>query len=182
MALRVMSYYIVLFPPLDVCSAYPLGVITLSNNLFVLLTGSDSTQVSRFKNGKLILVALRLVSAVLPLAGSLFITNLAYIAKYVGLLGLFVCYFFPIMLQLRSQYVCHKIFKEAMSSSEPLSVSEELPLLARRRRKTGGLRWKQRTYYTPYSNVFSHPIIVIMFGIFALVVCGLIIASLVMSH
>ena len=129
------------------------------------------------------LVALRLISAVLPLIGSLFITNLAYIAKYVGLLGLFICYFFPIMLQLRSQYVCHKMFsREAVSSSEPLSVSEELPLLAGRHRKTGGLRWKQRTYYTQYSNVFSHPIIVIMFGIFALVVCGLIIASLTVSH
>ena len=163
------------------CSAYPLGVITLSNNLFVLFTGSDSTQVSRFKNGKLILVALRLISAVLPLTGSLFITNLAYIAKYVGLLGLFVCYFFPIMLQLQSQYVCHKMFGETLSS-EVTSGSEELPLLAGRHRKISGLRWRRRTYYTPYSNVFSHPIIVIVFGIFALVVCGLIIASLTVSH
>ena len=89
------------------------------------------------------------------------------------------------MLQLRSQYVCHKVFGEALSSSKitsPLSVSEELSLLAGRRHKTNGLRWRERSYYTPYSNVFSHPIIVMMFGIVAIVACGLIIASLTVSH
>lgn len=173
-----MSYYIVFFPSLDVCSAYPLGVFTISNNLFVLFTGSDSTELNKHSYGKLLLVGLRLGTAILPIIASLFIANLVYVVKYGGLLGLFICYFFPIILQLRSQYVCHKTFREAFST---LSISEELPLLADRHYNTGGLRWRVKTYYTPYSNIFSHPFIVMMFAAVAMVTCGLVIASLTVS-
>ena len=177
-----MAYYIVFFPSLDVCSAYPLGVFTLSNNLFVLFTGSDSTELTKHKYGKLLLLALRLGTVLLPVMASLFIANLVYVVKYAGLLGLFICYFFPIILQLQSQYVCHKMFRKAYSNISSLSGSEEMPLLAGRHHKTDGLRWRERTYYTPYSNVFSHPFIMVVFGVVALVVCGLIIASLTVSH
>jgi len=180
-ALRVMSYYIVFFPSLDVTSAYPLGVFTISNNLFVLLTGHDSTELTKCKHGKLILIGLRLGTAVFPIIASLFIANLVYVVKYAGLLGLFICYFFPIILQLRSQYVCHKTFS-SLSGKDTLLASEELPLLAGKHHKTSGLRLREKTYYTPYSTIFSHPIIVTMFGIVSLIACGLIIASLTVSH
>ena len=163
-------------------SAYPLGVFTLSNNLFVLFTGSDSTELTKHKYGRLLLISLRLGTAVLPIAAALFIANLVYVVKYAGLLGLFICYFFPIILQLRSQHVCHKTFKKAFSNISSLSFSEEMPLLASRHIKTNGLKWRERTYYTPYSNVFSHPFVVIVFGVIALVACGLVIASLTVSH
>ena len=160
------------------CSAYPLGVFTISNNLFVLFTGHDSTELNKHRYGKPLLIGLRLGTAVLPIIASLFIANLVYVVKYGGLLGLFICYFFPIILQLRSQHVCHKTFREALST---LSVSEELPLLTDRQYKTSGLRWNVKTYYTPYSNIFSHPFIVMMFGAVAVVACGLVIASLTVS-
>ena len=174
-ALRVMSYYIVLFPSVDVCSAYPLGVFALSNNLFVILTGTDTTQLNRHKHGKLILIALRLITATLPVVAALFIANLVYIVTYAGLLGLCICYLFPILLQLRSQYVCHKTF------SGTLPINRELPQLAGRYSRTAGLRWRVKSYYTPYSNVFSHPFIVIVFGVVASITCGFIIASLTVS-
>lgn len=178
-----MSYYIVFFPSLDVCSAYPLGVFTISNNLFILFTGSDSTELAKHKYGKLLLIGLRVGTALLPIIASLFIANLVYVVKYGGLLGLFICYFFPIILQLRSQYVCHRIFRGVFSRVSPVSDSEELPLLAGRRHRTSELlKWRVTTYYTPYSNVFSHPVIVMMFGVVAMVACGLIIASLTLSH
>ena len=180
-ALRVMAYYIVFFPSLDVSSAYPLGVFTISNNLFVLFTGSDSTELNKHRYGRLMLIALRLGTAILPIIASLFIANLVYVVKYAGLLGLFICYFFPIILQLRSQYVCHKTFAGVLSHTS-LSISEELPLLASRTHKSGGLKWRDRTYYTPYSNIFSHPIIVMVFGVISLVACGLVIASLTVPH
>ena len=163
------------------CSAYPLGVFTISNNLFVLFTGSDSTELTKHKYGRLLLISLRVGTAILPIVAALFIANLVYVVKYGGLLGLFICYFFPIILQLRSQYVCHKMFKKAFSTIT-LSTSEEMPLLAGRHHKTNGLKWRETTYYTPYSNVFSHPIIVIVFGVVALAACGLVIASLTVSH
>lgn len=177
-----MAYYIVLFPSLDVCSAYPLGVFALSNNLLVIFTGSDSTELNKHKYGRLILIVLRLLTAALPIVASLFIANLVYIVTYAGLLGLCICYLFPIILQLRSQYVCHKTFGEVFSEVTSSSVGgEELPLLAGRHHRASGLRWKVKTYYTPYSNIFSHPFIVIIFGVVALVTCGLIIGSLTVS-
>lgn len=178
-----MAYYIVLFPSLDVCSAYPLSVFAMSNNLFVVFTGLDTTELNKCKHGRLLLVVLRLVTAIPPIVASLFIANLVYVVTYAGLLGLCICYLFPIILQLRSQYVCHKTFGEVFTrvSSFSVTVSEELPLLAGRHHRTSGLRWRVKTYYTPYSNVFSHPIIVMMFGVVALVTCGLIIGSLTVS-
>ena len=84
------------------------------------------------------------------------------------------------MLQLRSQYVCHKTFGEVFSGvSSP--INKELPLVAGRCHGAGGLRLRVRTYYTPYSNIFSHPFVVILFGVVALVTCGFIIASLTVS-
>ena len=174
----MMSYYIVLFPSLDVCSAYPLSIFALSNNLFVMFTGSDTTELNRHKNGKLILVALRLVTATLPVVAALFIANLVYIVTYAGLLGLCICYLFPIMLQLRSQYVCYKSFEGAAAG---VTLPRELPLLGDRHPRTAGLRWRVKSYYTPYSNVFSHPFIVIVFGVVASITCGFIIASLTVS-
>ena len=180
-ALRVMSYYIVLFPSLDVCSAYPLTVFALSNNLFVCFTGCDTTELKKHKYGRLILIILRLVTSALPIVGALFIANLVYIVTYAGLLGLCICFLFPVMLQLRSQYVCHKTFGEVFTRASSLSVSEELSLLAGRRSRTSGLRWRVKTYYTPYSNIFSHPFIVVLFGVVSLVTCGFVIASLTVS-
>jgi len=182
-----MAYYIVLFPSLDVCSAYPLGVFTVSNNIFILFTGSDSTQLDKYKFGKLILVAFRLVCAVLPVVASLFIANLVFIVKYAGLLGLFICYFFPIILQLRSQYVCYKTFGTKLKPTGSFSISdhERLPLLADHTNKvlkSSGLGWKEETYYTPYSTVFSHPIIVVIFAIITMISCGLVITSLTVSQ
>ena len=86
----------------------------------------------------------------------------------------------PIILQLRSQYVCHKTFAGVLSHTS-LLISEELPLLASRTHKSGGLKWRDRTYYTPYSNILSHPIIVMVFVVISLVACGLVIASLTVS-
>ena len=177
-----MAYYIIFFPSLDVCSAYPLGVFTVSNNIFILLTGHDSTQFDKQKYGRLMLIVIRLVYTILPIIGSLFIANLVFIVKYAGLLGLFICYFFPIALQLRSQYVCHKTFKNAVPTHH-LPVNEELPLLAGSRNvKSSGLGWKEETYYTPYSTVFSHPIIVITFAVVTMISGGFVISSLTVSQ
>jgi len=179
-----MAYYIVLFPTLDVCSAYPLGVFATSNNLFQLFTGSDTTQIHKHKYGKVILVLLRLVCAVCPIIASLFVANLVYVVTYGGLLGLFICYFFPLMLQLRSQHLCYKTFKNAVWSSSSsrksqVPVNEELPLLVSGGRiKSNGFGLKEKSYYTPYSTVLSHPIVVLVFAVICVTSCGFIIASL----
>ena len=58
----------------------------------------------------LIQLLLKFIIALLPLVVALFITNLVYIVKYAGLVGFFIGLFCPIILQLRSQWLCAQYF------------------------------------------------------------------------
>ncbi|XP_065905713.1 transmembrane protein 104 homolog isoform X2 [Dysidea avara] len=111
-------------------------------------------------------------------------TALRVMAYYIVFFpSLDVCSAYPLALQLRSQYVCHKTFGTALVPTHRLPVNEELPLLISSRKvKSSGLGWKEDTYYTPYSTVFSHPIIVVVFAIITLISCGLVITSLTVSQ
>ena len=109
-ALRVMSYYIIFFPSLDVSSAFPLINVTIANNLFIMIMGVDTSQANTVRYGRLVKMSLRVVCAIIPITAALFATNLVFIVKYGGILGLTMCYFFPIALQLKSQYECFLVF------------------------------------------------------------------------
>ena len=75
-------------------------------------------QASTRQYGRLIKMILRLMCALLPIIAGLFITNLVFIVSYAGLLGLTMCYFFPIALQLKSQYMCCIIFSKRNRQGE----------------------------------------------------------------
>ncbi|KAL5502756.1 hypothetical protein EMCRGX_G009577 [Ephydatia muelleri] len=79
-ALRALSYIIILFPTLDVISAYPVVTCSMVNNLYQVIMGRDTSQRKHSYDG-LILVAMRAVVAILPIVCSLFISNLVYILK-----------------------------------------------------------------------------------------------------
>jgi hypothetical protein len=40
--LRILAYYLIFFPSLDVMSAYPLVVHVLVNNIYIIITGRGS--------------------------------------------------------------------------------------------------------------------------------------------
>ena len=96
-ALRALSYIIILFPTLDVISAYPLVTCSMVNNFYQVIMGRDTSQRKHSYDG-LILVAMRAVVAILPIVCSLFISNLVYILKYGELVGFLTAFFFPLAL------------------------------------------------------------------------------------
>eukprot|EP00731_Ephydatia_muelleri_P006574 Em0003g822a len=123
-ALRALSYIIILFPTLDVISAYPLVTCSMVNNLYQVIMGRDTSQRKHSYDG-LILVAMRAVVAILPIVCSLFISNLVYILKYGGLVGFLTAFFFPLALQLASQYKCVKVFGKELA---PAAAARGTPL------------------------------------------------------
>jgi len=190
--LRAMSYFLLLYPVLDMSSAYPLAVLVMKDNLFMAITGKDSiTGIMpdgdpRLKKKQQVLrLILTLCVAVLPLTGSFFVANLVDITRYAGLLGFAKCYFYPALLQLKSQYDCNKVFfeavkQEALNSTFDVSINNEtVPLISdKTETQVQYLQWNNPTYTTPYQTIFSHPIMVVVLSLFSIVAFGLAVASL----
>ena len=165
--LRALSYYLILFPSLDVMSAYPLTVICIVNNVYMALTGRDTSEKARSKYDWILRLGLRVTIAVLPLFLAFAAANLVFILQYAGLLGFAIGFLFPVILQLRSIYVCRKYFGQQRKSPKGDVVvivnTEKTPLV-----EAADKPWyspKTRHYMTPYSNaIISHPIFVIIIG------------------
>ena len=183
-ALRLLSYYIILFPSLDVMSAYPLMVHTVVNNVYMIITGRDSSRKPKWKYDWLLRLLLRLISSILPLLAAFGVANLIYVLKYAGLVGFAMCFGFPTALQLRSIYLCKKLFASTHISVSgthkdnnslnkspehkgeihpPQLGQEKAPLLSVQELQGKDSR---SLYMTPYSSVvFSHPITVVIVGV-----------------
>ena len=105
---RIVSYYIVLFPSLDVISLYPLYVTSIANNIYQVVMCRDTSQgdcTCKDKIGKLVF---RLVCAFLPLIGAAFISNLVTLLKIGGIFILFLGFLIPATCQLQSKRLCRK--------------------------------------------------------------------------
>eukprot|EP01028_Stygiella_incarcerata_P011832 TRINITY_DN691_c0_g6_i1.p1 TRINITY_DN691_c0_g6~~TRINITY_DN691_c0_g6_i1.p1 ORF type:complete len:505 (-),score=101.29 TRINITY_DN691_c0_g6_i1:207-1721(-) len=129
----VIVFAIILFPPLDVVSAYPLNAITLANNMMTLFHSSKTPSSSSHeeRTSKASKIAFRFLAAVPPFLISAVMKRLDVILKYTGVAGFFIFLFFPAALQLSSL----KKYKEAFG---------------------------ERARKSPYSTSFlSHPIVVI---------------------
>lgn len=141
---------------------------------------------------------MRVVNAILPILAAFGVANLIYVLKYAGLVG-FMCFTFPIILQLKSIAVCKKRFsalhisvssgdglspdhKEAIEaqeidSKEDLSspTLEKKDLLSSSEESKG----KSTLYMTSYSHFFiSHPVAVWAIGVAGVVLCFLAFLSL----
>ena len=178
-ALKVLSYYIILFPSLQMITGFPLGNTSIVNNIYVLLLGKDSGDDKR-RYAKHALLALQFICAVLPLALAFAVSNLLYVVQYAGLLGFAICHLFPAMLQFASQYHCMKVF--GGSSGSLNGSNEHLPLLGAHGSnnflKNWWLTWKNPAYWTPHSTFISHPISVSIICVICLILFGLSVGSL----
>eukprot|EP01034_Spumella_vulgaris_P023526 gene23526-29750_t len=92
---HVVAFFVVLFPALDVASAYPLNAYTLGNNMMSAYYGRDmhEHETSRVK-----LSFFRACAAVPPLFGAMLVSDLDKITKYTGLTGFAVMFIFPALL------------------------------------------------------------------------------------
>lgn len=107
--MRIVSYYIILFPSLDVIAVYPLSNHVITNNLYIFITGHDTSVKPKYRCDWILRIALKVINALLPIVAAFGVANLVYILKFVGVFG-FMCYAFPVLLQMKSTYVCKKTF------------------------------------------------------------------------
>lgn len=201
LGLRILSYYLLLFPSLDVISAYPLVVHTVVNNLYLIILGRDTSRPPSKKyawHDFSLRLVFRLVVAVLPILAAFSVANLVYVLRYAGLIGFNICFFFPTALQIRSVIVCKRKFAplsiSLSVSSSPTTVAAaaaeehqsllggsvitaaEKSLLSTKR--VGG-KEQALLYMTPYSYpVLSHPVTASVVGVLGVCFFILTLASL----
>jgi hypothetical protein len=91
----VVSCFVVLFPALDVASAYPLNAFTLGNNLMSAYYGEDMHlhEKSRAK-----LSFFRLLAALPPFVGACLVNDLGHITAFTGLTGFAIAFVVPALL------------------------------------------------------------------------------------
>lgn len=199
--LRALSYIIILFPSIDVCSAFPLAIHIVANNLYTVIFGKDTTE---HKTCKFLFFqfVLKLTAATLPFVVAMFVANLVTIVTFAGLFGYFLSFYYPILLQILSQWKCYKTFAKSNDQSLPrasffnfiscisdtthadmpaINGKETTPLLIQPPPKTSfNFFTDSRLYYTPYSIPFlSSPAVVIAVGIITLSFLILTIVSLI---
>ena len=170
--MRILSYYILLFPTLLVVSVYPLGLMNISNNVFVCLLGKDTADPRNTWASYSFLLLLKFFAALIPVLVAMGVSNLVTIFKYTGIVDFLISVGIIILLQLHSQWVCKHKFTAALKNHVELphssngdrdgnqnfdGDSKERDLLVPSHVKPSHL------YMTPYSNVFSYwPAVVIV--------------------
>lgn len=200
-ALRVLSYYLIFFPSLNVCSSFPLVLQATTNNLYCLLTGQDTSVKSKHKYGWLLILGLRLIVATLAILAAFGVANLVHVLKYGGLVG-FTVFTFPALLQFQSIRVCKKRFgpvlatrKESLRMSKlggeqsesgmdsddgkdrVVGSTEVAPLISSSK-DTKDVK-ETSLYMTPYSNpILSHPIAAVVIGVMMIIFFLLAVISL----
>ena len=100
---RLVSFFVVLFPAMDVASAYPLNAITLGNNLMCAAFGSDTRLLLHMEKSRLHRSGFRLLAAVPPILLALVESNLGKITDFTGLTGFAVAFIFPALLSIYSE-------------------------------------------------------------------------------
>ena len=98
------------------------------NNIYTVVLGQDTTQHKGWRY-TLIHLGMKFLAAILPIGVSFFVANLVFVTKYAGLIGFFICFYFPIVLQLRSQWFCQKMFSHILNNVN-LTVQVEEDVLA----------------------------------------------------
>ena len=124
---KIVSYFIILFPSLDIISAYPLVVTTLANNVYLVLMRRDTSEsVLNWKDrvGKLIF---RLFFAFIPLIGALFISNLVTVLNFAGLFAFAMLFFLPILCQFQSKRLCKKQIEDFREEDVHTLLGQETP-------------------------------------------------------
>ena len=181
MPLRLVSYFIMIFPSVDVVSIYPLVVLTMVNNLYIVVFGKDSAEASKTWKTFFILLVMKFIAALCPIVVALAVSNLVKVLTFTGLAGIFLAFFFPTLLQISSEWVCRKKFghflrqRNGNSSVHELQETsshasrdtpdhEDNPLIPYQKMESSSI------YMTPYSNIFSHWPVVMAIGIVELAI------------
>ena len=188
LSLRIFSYSILLFPNLDIITAYSISVIITTNNIFTVFTGKDSTEANKSRFACILLPSLKFLSALIPVLVAAAVSNLVTVLKYLGLITFFHSFGIPIALQLSSQWVCYKKFKPTHRSASTCDLQETSSYNGNgsHREERSGLVPSSLTqsvkssdlYMTPYSTMFSHWPVVIAVAVLSVAMLTIAIISL----
>lgn len=182
MLLKIFSYLIVLFPTFAVVSAYPLYVVTITDNMqAVVFRDKDSNKTVTTKTAIFVRLLVKFIVAMLPMLVALALSNLVEVLKYTGLISFFLCFLTPALLQLRSQWVCKKMFAARKPIPESMNKHDcDIILTELAEEKS----YKEQNlnasdlYMTPYSTIFSHWPVVVVIAIMCVILFGMTVASL----
>lgn len=192
--LRMLAYFIVIFPSLDVCSIYPLVVLCMVNNIYLVLFGKDSTQANVGWSTIIGRMIIKFLCALIPILVAMAVSNLVDVLKYAGLLAFFTSLFFPPLFQITSQRACKKVFAHLLKTNGSIQEPMDTPVLMNGNRSayvsinssestpllfgTQSRIKPSELHTTPYSGVFSHPVFVFILGCLGLIFFALSVGSL----
>lgn len=115
-----IGYLVVLFPPIDIISAFPLNAITLGNNLLCAFVKDERKQaLKRYK------LPFRILAALPPLVGAIVVKDLGVILKYTGCVGVLIAFVYPCLLQWRSTQMCVQMGITAPADSSSPLLAEQ---------------------------------------------------------
>jgi len=92
---QVIALFVILFPALDVASAYPLNAFTLGNNLMSSYFGDE---IQAHEKSRLQLSGFRLLASLPPFVGAFFVSDLGHITSFTGLTGFVIAFIVPPLL------------------------------------------------------------------------------------
>lgn len=105
----LVAFFVVLFPALDVASAYPLNAFTLGNNLMSAFYG-DEMYIHEKSEAKVRMF--RLLAATPPFLGACLVRDLSNITSFTGLTGFAIAFVVPAMLAV---YSARKVNERGLS-------------------------------------------------------------------
>eukprot|EP01122_Echinamoeba_exundans_P001585 TRINITY_DN11607_c0_g1_i1.p1 TRINITY_DN11607_c0_g1~~TRINITY_DN11607_c0_g1_i1.p1 ORF type:complete len:325 (+),score=34.44 TRINITY_DN11607_c0_g1_i1:744-1718(+) len=116
---KVLSYFVFLFPVVDMISAFPLSAVALSDMAFAMIHPRLRTQPYRTRTK----VLCRLAIALPPLIASTFVRSLfcSPVFNFLNTTGFFIAFITPAILQIRSKAVCAQKFGPRLGTSTPYS-------------------------------------------------------------
>lgn len=125
-----ISYLVVLFPALDVISAFPLNAITLGNGMCTAFTSSPGQSHAPIAPPKRVLLIFRLCAAIPPLIGAALVKDLAPVLQYTGCVGVLLAFVFPTVLCWVSQQRAKVLFegRSTLPSFLPAWISSKWAL------------------------------------------------------
>jgi len=102
---QAVSMYIMLFPAIDVVSAYPLNAITLGNNLFGAVYGK---RIHEVENNRWLRTSFRLLASIPPIICGILVRELGVITDYTGTTGFLIGLSFPAILYIASRKIAQR--------------------------------------------------------------------------
>ncbi len=132
----IISYLVIMFPPLDLLSAFPLNGVTLGNNLRTAIPFKLTRPGTfLFEHPKALKVGMRLVAVIPPLLLASIFRKPTVVIELGGMFGFMLIFFAPALIQIKSRIRCKKLIRE-----QPHLAGDH----------------PRRALNTPYGWIFSH--------------------------